>query len=156
MTSSRLAKSSLIITCSIFLINCGIHPFDETQVPNITIVDKSVPTISWTPTNAYQLLIFEGKYKGDYRDTQKSIWAVRAKNYANEMSPPINYSEFNSNLNYLVQGRPVTSADDFLPLTVGKYYTVAINRKDPEGTGDGFSSTYKKYVGVKVFKLLLK
>lgn len=134
-----------LLFTSIFLgvligLGCGsAHTFNNNEVPVITVGPGLQPVISWTPTAAYELNVYEGTEDGDGFG---AIWTVRVGNsYDNNLQSPVTY------------GVPPTGADvkEAPPLEAGKTYTVAIFRKDPLGSGDGFTNTRHRYVGTATF-----
>lgn len=107
----------------------GIHPFDQSQVPVISVSAGLTPTISFTPSPAYILRLYEGS---EDKDGLGVFWQANGGDgYENNLTSPVNYAG---------------SA-----LTVGNTYTVTVERKDPLGSGDGFFNTRRKYVGEMTF-----
>ncbi|MEZ5536185.1 MAG: hypothetical protein R3F02_11260 [Thiolinea sp.] len=120
------------------LTGCGIHAFDESQVPKIQVSPGTRPVISWTPEQAYSLNVYAGTEDGDGLNV---LWQARSPEYANQLNSPVTYGV-----------APVgTDGQSAAPLEVGKTYTVTVQRKDPLGTGDGFTNTHKRYVGKQTF-----
>ena len=108
---------------------CGIHRFDHSKVPIISVSKGQNPTISWTPPNAYQIGIDEGDQVGN--GSIGEIWNKgRRTGYSNKLNSPIKVE---------------------VTLTLGKTYSIYVQRKDPKGTGNGFSNTHKRYIGTKTF-----
>ena len=117
----------------------GAHFFDSSQVPQISVGRGLHPDISWTPSPAYQLTVYEGPEDGDGLG---AIWSLRGgSNYANELASPV------------TDGKPPAGSEfrPAPPLEAGKTYTVTVFRKDPKGSGDGFTNTRHRYVGKKTF-----
>lgn len=107
----------------------GIHPFDKTQVPTITVGSGLQPTISFTPSPAYLLRLYEGSEDKDGFDV---LWEARVGDgYENNLLSPVNLTG--------------------ISLVVGQTYTITVERKDPLGTGDGFLNTRHKYLGKTTF-----
>ncbi len=115
--------SFLFIIC----VSCieGIHPFDKTQIPVITVSSGLQPTISFSPSPSYLLRIYEGAEDKDGFDV---YWETRNGDaYENDLVSPVTLSG--------------------AALIAGQTYTVTVERKDPLGTGEGFLNTRRKYVG---------
>ena len=129
--TKKIITLILLFYILIFSVGCGIHPFDKSQVPIISI-DISTgqnPVISWTPDNAYQI----GIYKGVEIDNGsiREIWNIgKQTGYENKVKSPVT----------------VTT-----PLEIGETYSVYVQRKDTKGKGDGFSNTRHRYIGKKTF-----
>ena len=121
----------LIALMPMLLNGCatGIHPFDQSQVPVISVSAGLTPSISFTPSPAYVLRLYEGSEDKDGLDV---FWEARAGDaYENNLVSPV----------YL----------DGQSLVEGETYTVTAERKDPLGSGDGFFNTRRKYVGKVTF-----
>ena len=117
----------------------GIHFWDDSQVPVITVSDGLRPVITFTPDMAYELNVYEGTEDGNGFGV---IWVARGSGgFENHLSSPVTY------------GVPPedSSGPEAGPLETGKTYTIAIFRKDPKGGGDGFFNTRHRYVGTKTF-----
>ncbi len=116
-----------------------MNPFDQSQVAIITTaVTDSIATISWTPAGAYRIRIYEGSYDGDdgYNGV---VWSATAEDFSNVLvSPYVAGSDPG-----IESGNPV--------LLPGQNYTVTVRRRDPKGTGDGFTNTSKVYIGELAF-----
>ncbi|MCK5895933.1 MAG: hypothetical protein KAG20_03950 [Cocleimonas sp.] len=126
-----LLKTKLAALLSILLITtgCGIHRFDQSEVAVISVGSGQRPTVSWTPPNAYQVGLYKGEKAGD--GSIGEIWNKgRQTGYSNKLNSPITIDT---------------------ALEVGETYTVVVDRKDPKGTGAGFSNTHHRYVGTKIF-----
>ena len=97
------------------------------------------PVISFTPDTAYNLSVYEGSEDGDGFGV---IWhATGPGSFENNLRSPVTY------------GIPPegTEGIEAPPLEPGKTYTVSIFRKDPKGSGDSFTNTHHRYVGIKTF-----
>ena len=135
---THLTTALLVVALST-ITGCGIHSFDESQVPVISVdASGTRPVISWTPEQAYRLDVYAGEQDGDGLSV---LWNVRPAEYANQLNSPVTYG-------VVPAGFDVRAAP---PLEVGQTYTVTVRRKDPKGTGDGFTNTHKNYVGKKTF-----
>lgn len=117
----------------------GIHLWDDSQVPVITVSNGLRPTISFTPGAAYSLSVYEGSEDGDGFG---ALWEVtRPGGFENNLRSPVTYGI-----------PPEGSGGREAPLLEpGKTYTISIFRKDPKGGGDGFFNTRHRYVGVETF-----
>lgn len=117
----------------------GIHLWDNSQVPVITVSSGLHPVISFTPDTAYELSVYEGSADGDGFGT---IWHARGPgSFENNLRSPVTY------------GLPPEGFEgrEAPPLEAGKIYTVSIFRKDPKGGGDSFLNTRHRYVGITTF-----
>jgi len=122
--------------CSIFLMiivvmgtGCGVHRFDQSEVPVVSVSKGQNPIVSWTPPDAYQIGLYEGNKAGD--GSMGEIWNIgRNTGYSNKLKSPMRVDT---------------------TLEMGKTYTVYVQRKDTKGSGDGFTNTRKRYVGTKTF-----
>jgi hypothetical protein len=113
--------------------------FDQRQVPVVAVGKGLRPEISWTPSPAYTLMVYEGAKDGDGFGV---IWyATGAGGYENALHSPVIYGVPPAN-SEVAAGAPLQS---------GKTYTVSIARKDEKGRGDGFTNTRQRYVGTQTF-----
>lgn len=133
LTASLLALALFTIT------GCGIHSFDKSQVPVVSVDSAGVrPVISWMPKQAYRLDVYASAQDGDGLGV---VWSTYANEHANQLNSPVTYG-------VVPAGSTGRAAP---PLEVGQTYTVTVRRKDPQGTGDGFTNTHRSYVGKKTF-----
>ena len=136
--ANRLLMLLLLLT--LMLGGCaGWHLYDNSQVPVITVSKGLQPVISWTPNAAYLLQVYEGEEDGDGLGV---LWTARmGGDYENDLISPVTY------------GVPPPGADiaPAPPLEEDKTYTITVTRKDPKGTGDGFTNTRHRYVGKVTF-----
>ncbi len=117
----------------------GIHFWDDSQVPQITVSTGLRPIISFTPNTAYNLSVYEGSQDGNGFG---NIWtAIGGSEFENNLQSPLTYG-------ISPQG---SQGQEAPPLEPGKTYTISIFRKDPQGKGDGFTNTRHRYVGLKTF-----
>lgn len=126
-----LILGALCVICLLVFNSCadGIHLYDQTQVPVVTVQNRAKPVFSFTPDTAYILRVYQGKQDRDGLDV---YWKITGgEGYNNKLSSPVTYA-----------GPALES---------GTHYTVTVERKDPKGSGDGFTNTRHKYVGQKVF-----
>lgn len=139
---------------SFVISSCGIHPRDNSQIPIIKISKGVKPEISWQSGKVYQVAIFDGIYTGDPRNSNSAIWSISAPVYENKVYSPIVYGASVDGLISKVKGIIVNNSDNkTAALEAGKTYTIAVDRKDPKGSGDGFSNTHHTYVAKKQFKV---
>lgn len=126
----KIINLSISLICILLIsTGCGIHRFDQDQVPVISISGGQYPVISWVPPNAYQISIYKGIKAGD--GSIGEIWNKgRNTGYQNKLNSPV-----------------ISNAT----LESGETYTIAIQRKDIKGKGNGFSNTRHRYVGTKTF-----
>ena len=95
--------------------------------------------ITWTPPDAYELNVYAGEENGNGFGV---LWPARMSGgFENSLQSPVTYG-------VPPQGSEVRPAD---PLEPGQTYTVSIFRKDPRGSGDGFTNTRHRYVGTLTF-----
>jgi hypothetical protein len=117
----------------------GIHFWDNSQVPIITVSGGLRPTISFTPDAAYELNVYQGSEDGDGFGV---IWyASGPGGFENKLRSPVIY------------GVPPDGSEgpEAPPLEPGQPYTISIFRRDPKGSGDGFQNTRHRYVGLITF-----
>jgi hypothetical protein len=113
--------------------------FDHSQVPVVTVGVGLRPEISWMPSPAYTLTVYEGEKDGD---GVGAVWyATGAGGYANLLDSPVTYGVPPAN-------SEVAAAP---PLQAGQTYTVVLLRKDEKGSGEGFTNTRHRYVGIRTF-----
>ncbi len=140
LTKKNLTIALLAVALST-IAGCGIHSFDESQVPVVSVDPSGAqPVISWTPQQAYRLTVYAGTADGDGLG---ALWSTYATEYANQLNSPVTYG--------VVPAGSTSTGRAAPPLEAGQTYTVTVRRKDPKGTGDGFTNTHKNYVGKKTF-----
>ncbi len=133
----RVCRGVLMLVVALNAASC--NRFDRTQVPVVTVGKGLRPEISWTPSPAYTLTVYEGPKDGDGFG---SIWyASSSGGYANLLQSPVTYGVPPPN-------SEVAAAP---PLQQGKTYTVVIVRKDEKGSGEGFTNTRNRYAGTLTF-----
>ncbi len=128
-----------VLMLAVVATSADCRRFDHRQVPVVSVGPGLRPVISWTPSPAYTLSVYEGARDGDGIGT---IWyATGAGGYENRLDSPVIY------------GVPPAGSDVAAgpPLQAGKTYTVSITRKDERGDGDGFTNTRQRYVGSYTF-----
>lgn len=130
----------LIYAVLLLLSGCAALGFyDNAQEPVITVGTGLQPEIAWTPAEAYEVNVYAGTLDGDGFG---AIWnAKMGGGYENALRSPITYG-------VPPAGSDVRAAP---PLEPGKTYTVVVHRKDPQRTGDGFTSRGHHYVGKLTF-----
>jgi hypothetical protein len=136
-----LGLTCLVVAGGVWLIarDMGIHPWDEREVPVISISGGLRPTISFTPDSAYELSVYEGSENGDGFGV---LWNARGPGgFENNLRSPVVY------------GIPPEGSEgrEAAPLEAGQTYTIVIFRKDPLGKGDGFQNTRHRYEGMLTF-----
>lgn len=128
-----------VLALGLIVVAASCSRFDQSQVPVVSVGSGLRPEISWAPSPAYTLSVYEGDKDGDGIGV---IWyAVGSGGYENLLHSPVTY------------GVPPANADVAAapPLRAGKTYTVSVTRKDEQGSGDGFSNTRQRYVGTHTF-----
>lgn len=146
MMRSALNPRLLVVVAAVLLGGC--NPFDESQVPVITVGKGLAPEISWTPTAAYELRVYAGDKDGNRSDVIERqgviapVWYAKGPGgYENSLHSPVTYG-------VPPPGSEVAAA---APLTAGATYTVTVIRKDERGKGEGFTNTRHRYDGVLTF-----
>ncbi len=136
----------LVIGAAVFLGAC--NPFDDSQVPVISVGKGLQPVISWTPTDAYELRVYAGDNDGNRSDVIEQqgymtpVWYAKGPGgYENSLHSPVTYG-------VPPPGSEVAPAS---PLVAGATYTVAVYRKDERGKGEGFTNTRHRYDGTLTF-----
>lgn len=135
-----LAKLCWLAWIVLLISGCaGWHPYDNSQVPTVTVGKGLMPLISWTPAEAYELHVYAGEEDGDGIGV---LWTAKmGGGYENTLISPITYG-------ITPPGADLAPAP---PLEKDKTYTITVIRKDPKGEGDGFSNTRHRYVGKVTF-----
>ena len=132
-SAARLFALGVVLTA----MSC--NRFDQSQVPVVAVGKGLRPEISWVPSPAYTLTVYEGAKDGDGIG---ALWyATGSGGYENLLHSPVIYGVPPSN-SEVAAGPPLLS---------GKTYTVSIVRKDEKGSGDGFTNTRRRYVGTLTF-----
>lgn len=132
---------ALTLALAITQLHCSVNPFDESQVPIIEFFSEdSSMKIAWTPNNAYRIRIYEGSYDGT-DGYSGVVWSATYTEYANGISSPYI-------LDTVQEGVEVTGEPDF---QAGQMYTITVRRKDPKGSGDGFTNTRNNYIASQTF-----
>lgn len=139
---------AIAIAIAILLLLSACNPFEESEVPVISVGNGLRPTIAWTPAAAYELRVYAGDKDGDRSDVIEQqgvvppVWyASGPGGYENALRSPVTYG-------VPPAGSEVAAAD---PLTAGATYTVTVFRKDERGRGEGFTNTRHRYVGTLTF-----
>lgn len=129
----------VVVLAAIVFWQMGVHLWDDSQVPIITVSEGLNPVFTFTPDAAYELNVYEGSEDGDGLGV---LWNARGPgSFENNLHSPVTYG-------VPPEGFEGQTAE---PLEVGKTYTVVIFRKDPKGQGDGFTNTRHRYVGSTTF-----
>ncbi len=139
----RILRAMPIVAC-VLLLGCDSNPFDEAQVPQITVTPVvAIPVVrfSWQPAGAQLLRVYRGPSAGDgYSDAL--VWSIAATGN-NTLVSGIEYGD------KVLQGGTTDVASK--PMIPGQTYTVEITRRDPKGKGDGFTNTSNRYVNTRSF-----
>ena len=128
------------------LVACRSNPFDATQTPRVTVTPVSATSrvvIGWQPAGAQLVRVYTGTTAGDgYSDAL--VWSIAATS-RNSLIASVEYG----------QPAPVGGTTDVAAkaLVAGQSYTVQVTRQDPNGTGDGFTNTSHRYIGVQTFTI---
>ncbi len=134
-----LHELARLLVLGVVVASASCSRFDQTQVPVIAVGKGLRPEISWTPSPAYTLTVYEGDKDGDGFG---AIWyATGSGGYQNLLHSPVTYGVPPAN-SEVAAGPQLQS---------GKTYTVSIVRKDEKGSGDGFTNTRQRYVGTHTF-----
>jgi len=141
MRVKRSGRVALLSAALAFALAASVscRRFDQSQVPVVSVGKGLRPQISWSPSPAYELHVYEGDQDGDGFGV---IWfAAGSGGYQNLLHSPVTF------------GVPPPNSEVAAgpPLESGKTYTVTITRKDEKGSGDGFMNTRQRYVGKKTF-----
>ncbi|MCB9235879.1 MAG: hypothetical protein H6581_29795 [Bacteroidia bacterium] len=125
----------LFIAFLLLLIGQSCHPFDKSQVPQITVQPGLVPVFSFSPETAFRIRVFKGDKDLDtYGD--ELMWELTGVGAENSLQSPITYGIGPEDYH---QDRPAK------PLQAGETYTVVIMRMDPKASGDGFTRRSNDY-----------
>jgi len=132
---------ALVLTLAVTQLHCSVNPFDESQVPIIELFSEdSAMRISWTPSDAWRVRIYEGNDDGS-DGYAGLVWSATYSEYENGISSPFEIGSSQTSVEET--GEAVFEA--------GELYTITVRRKDPKGSGDGFSNTRNNYIGRKTF-----
>lgn len=130
------------------LLASACNPFDEGEVPVISVGNGLRPTIAWTPEAAYELRVYAGDKDGDRSDVIERqgvvapAWYAKGPGgYENALRSPVTYG-------VAPAGSEIAGAE---PLIAGETYTVTVFRMDERGEGEGFTNTRQRYVGTLTF-----
>jgi len=122
---------------------CSINPYDPAQQPRVTVAqaaaDQAV-TIHWQPEGAQLVLVYRGPVAGDGYG-ESLMWSIAAT-ADNGLQSGMAYGS-----------SPATGTTDVpaQPLVAGETYTAQVIRRDPRGSGEGFTNTANRYVGTATF-----
>jgi hypothetical protein len=130
----------LAVVLAFALLGCDVNPYDATQRPVVTVTvgGAGAPLrIGWQPAGAQLVRVYAGT-----GDTGTIVWSVSATG-ANTLVAGLAYGD----------SAPVGGSVDVpaQPLTAGAVYTAEVVRRDPKGSGDGFTNTSNRYVGTAQF-----
>lgn len=142
----RFRRALLIAPALALLIACDSNPFDDAQVPKITItpvIALPLVRIAWTPAGAQQIRVYKGTVANGQSDLL--VWSITGSG-KNSLVSSIEYGTTN----------PVGGVVDVAakPLTPGQPYTVQVSRVDPKG-GDtgGLTAAGARYQNTQTFTL---
>ena len=137
MTARALAVALAVALLS----GCDANPFDEAEVPVVTVQAGAPPSFTWAPDGAQLLRVYRGDRAGDGYGPDL-VWSVAAADGRNGLRGPVAYGV-----------EPPGADTDWPPraLGEGQTYTVEVRRFDAAGSGDGFTNTRNDYVGTATF-----
>jgi hypothetical protein len=135
-----LLRRAGALACVFTVVSCDVNPYDASQRPAVTVTvggAEAPVRIGWQPAGAQVVRVYTGT-----EDTGALVWSVSATG-ANTLVSGLAYGE----------ASPAGGATDVpaQPLTAGATYTVEVIRRDPKGSGDGFTNTSNRYVGTARF-----
>lgn len=137
-----------VLFLALTLLFGSCNPFDENQMPVVTVGPGVRPLIAWTPEAAYEIRVYAGDQDGDRSDVIENqgvvapAWYAKGPgSYENTLHSPVTYG-------VPPAGSEVAAAP---PLTAGAIYTATVLRKDEWGSGEGFTNTRHRYVGTLTF-----
>ncbi len=136
----RAVSRAAALACALAFAGCDVNPYDASQRPvvTVTIGGGDAPVrIAWQPAGAQLVRVYTGT-----EDTGALVWSVSATG-ANSLVSGLDYGDVS----------PTGGSTDVpaQPLTAGGTYTVEVTRRDPKGSGDGFTNTSNRYVGTVRF-----
>jgi hypothetical protein len=137
---NTLLRRAGALACVCTVISCDVNPYDASQRPTVTVTvggAEAPVRIGWQPADAQVVRVYTGT-----GDTGALVWSVSATG-ANTLVSGLAYGE----------ASPIGGATDVpaRPLAAGATYTVEVIRRDPKGSGDGFTNTSNRYVGTARF-----
>lgn len=123
---------------------CDTNPYDASQRPMVIVTPVSTSPfveISWQPAGAQLVRVYRGTVVGDGYG-ESLMWSIAA-NGSNSLVSAVSYGD----------ASPTGGTTDVAakPLVRGERYTVEVTRRDPKGSGDGFTNTKNRYVGTATF-----
>jgi hypothetical protein len=142
-------RCALLIGAAWAVAACDANPFDATQQPQVAVAagsgKSSTVVITWQPAGAQLVRVYRGAAAGDGY-TASLMWSIAATS-ANSLASGVIYGTASP-----------TGGQTDVPakaLVAGETYTVQVTRRDPKGTGDGFTNTGNQYVGTASFVLAI-
>jgi len=124
---------------------CDANPFDPTQQPQVVVTAgagrSSTVVVSWQPAGAQLVRVYRGATAGDGY-TPGLVWSIAATS-ANSLTSGVIYGTASP-----TGGQTDVPAKALVP---GETYTVQVTRRDPKGSGDGFTNTKNSYIGTASF-----
>lgn len=123
---------------------CTANPYDPSQKPVVAANTTSTAphlTITWQPAGAQLVRVYRGSVAGDGYG-ESLMWSIAA-NSSNSLASGVLYGH----------ASPSGGTTDVAakPLVPGERYTIEVTRRDPKGSGDGFTNTRNRYVGTATF-----
>ncbi len=123
---------------------CDVNPYDASQRPTVSVTQISTSpfvVITWQPSGAQLVRVYRGPVAGD--GYGESLWWSIAAASGNSLVSGVPYGDES----------PSGGSTDVpaKPLVPGERYTVEVTRRDPKGSGDGFTNTKNRYVGTATF-----
>ncbi len=123
---------------------CDRNPYDASQRPTVAV--RSISTspfvvITWQPAGAQLVRVYRGLVAGDGYG-ESLTWSVAA-DAGNSLVSGLSYGDASPSGGYTDIAAK--------PLVPGERYTVEVTRRDPKGSGDGFTNTSNRYVGTATF-----
>ncbi len=140
LSRARILRMAGTLAGGLALGGCDVNPYDASQRPvvTVTIGGAEAPVrVGWQPEGAQFVRVYAGN-----GDTGALVWSVAATG-ANTLVSGLAYGD----------AAPAGGFTDVpaQSLTAAATYTVEVVRRDPKGSGDGFTNTSNRYVGTARF-----
>lgn len=138
--------SSLFTLLSLLTLTtaCDANPYDASQRPTVSVTstpDAPFVRIVWQPDGAQLVRVYRGSVAGDGYG-ESLMWSIAAST-GNSLSSGVAYGD--------PSPRGGSTDVPARALLAGERYTVEVTRRDPKGSGDGFTNTNNRYVGTATF-----
>jgi len=142
--SNRRAHLFRLLALATAATACDVNPYDASQRPTVAVTPINTSpfvVISWQPSGAQLVRVYRGSVAGDGYG-ESLMWSIAA-NGDNSLVSGVPYGD----------GSPSGGSTDVpaKPLVHGERYTVEVTRRDPKGSGGGFTNTGNRYVGTATF-----